>query len=621
MNMNINQTQQSVLKNYIMCPLCKMLILRYHIKPHYYECKEKIQEIQRREEYARMNSPQYRVGEIQKKNEEAKKILKDIRIMEMPSTTIKEDNKKVVDGLLSHLSTTTSSVKITNNIFSIEEEERKREEKERRKREEEERKKEEGERRRREEEKKREEEEKIRFLKYQEERKKKKEEERLQKQPQEVQHQHEENNQSLITVENYRPPTLTIYQENVVNHFFQLYDKLFFDYIKDKSVALVGPAESIINTKKGHIIDRFDVVVRLNKSIPLPKDLSKDIGTKTDVLYNSLNTSDFPGENKLSPTLHKKYGIKFVCSSYPFNHSVFKDDILRYVRKYKFELPFKVMDDNRFRRFESALGTRPYTGTCAIMDLLCYPIKYLYITGLDFYYSRYYGQYREISKGQLKHTRNSNIHNAKPQLAYLKHISLLDDRIILDSFLTKIVYEDYEKVLRNMKSIKPQNIFGFQNEQMHQYFHMKLCKVTFTIQPNLLHKLDKSLFIFTNIKNFYASENQYVLYIGQHQQEVKKINESGYKSYVGNFFYTNQKLKEIPSVFLTSKFIIDIKNILLRLNMTNPSLLFILFLAIILYFPEDHLFLEADSNHWITNMEEKKLFKFLCKKKMVNMIH
>ncbi len=602
--MNMNQTQQSVLKNYIMCPLCKMLILKYHIKPHYYECKEKMKENQQREELARINSPQYRAEEIQKKNEEGKKILKDIRIVEMPSTTIKEENKKVVDNLLSHLS---SHTKITNNIFSIEKEEKKREELEKRKREEENKKK-------------IEEEEKIRLQKYQEERRKKKEEERIQKQIEEEKEKQQQEEQSLITVENYRPPTLTIYQENVVNHFFQLYDKLFFDYIKDKSVALVGPAESILNTKKGHIIDRFDVVVRLNKSIPLPKDLSKDIGTKTDILYNSLNTSDFPGENKLSPTLHKKYGIKFVCSSYPFNHSVFKDDILRYVRKYKFELPFKVMDDNRFRRFESALGTRPYTGTCAIMDLLCYPIKYLYITGLDFYYSRYYGQYREISKGQLKHTRNSNIHNAKPQLAYLKHISLLDDRIILDSFLNKIVFEDYERVLRNMKAIKPDNIFGFQNEQMRQYFQMKLCKATFSIQPNINLKLDKSLFIFTNLKNFHASENQYVLYITQHQLDVKKIHESGFKSYVGNFFYTNQKLKETPSVFLTSKFIIDIKNILLRLNMSNPSLLFILFLAIIIYFPDDHIFIEADTNHWITNIEEKKLFKFLSKKKIINMI-
>ena len=106
--MNMNQTQQSVLKNYIMCPLCKMLILKYHIKPHYYECKEKIKDTQQREDFARMNSPQYRVEEIQKKNEEAKKILKEIRIVEMPSTTIKEENKRVVEKLTDHPSIDTS---------------------------------------------------------------------------------------------------------------------------------------------------------------------------------------------------------------------------------------------------------------------------------------------------------------------------------------------------------------------------------------------------------------------------------------------------------------------------------------------------------------------------------
>jgi CTP-dependent riboflavin kinase len=44
------------------------------------------------------------------------------------------------------------------------------------------------------------------------------------------------------------------------------------------------------------------------------------------------------------------------------------------VYKYKFELPLKVMNDFKFRNFEKTLNTRPYTGTCAIMDLLSYPI-------------------------------------------------------------------------------------------------------------------------------------------------------------------------------------------------------------------------------------------------------
>lgn len=91
--------------------------------------------------------------------------------------------------------------------------------------------------------------------------------------------------------------------EQVYIHFFQKYDELYAHFLKDKTVALVGPSESISGTNKGHIIDKFDIVVRLNKSLPLPSKLAADIGTKTDILYNSLNTSDYPGQNKFYPEL------------------------------------------------------------------------------------------------------------------------------------------------------------------------------------------------------------------------------------------------------------------------------------------------------------------------------
>ena len=131
-----------------------------------------------------------------------------------------------------------------------------------------------------------------------------------------------------MQIENYIKPDLTNYNDNILNHFFNKYDKLFIEYITGKCIALVGPAQSIIGTGKGSIIDQFDLVVRLNKSIPLPDNIKNDIGSKTDILYNSLNTTDFPGQNNLNPKLYKKYGVKFVCSSYPFNHNIFHDDIL-----------------------------------------------------------------------------------------------------------------------------------------------------------------------------------------------------------------------------------------------------------------------------------------------------
>ena len=554
-----------------MCPLCKNLIFKHHLQFHYKECKEKDEDRKIREELKKQTSPQYRYeylhgrlgqvpgasGSMQKKSMEFQKQIQEIRIQEA-----KVLEKPIVKKQV---------LKEENSSKTELKQESKRELKQE--------------------------------LKVKEEIPSK---------------------QEPITVENYSPPTqvVSLNQESMMHHFFLLYQKLFYDYVNGKTVALVGPAESILGTKRGEIIDRFDLVVRLNKSIPLPKDLSKDIGTRTDILYNSLNISDFPGENKLSPTLHKKYGIKFVCSSYPFQ-GVFKEDVMRYVRKYRFELPFKVMDDDKFRKFEMSLGTRPYTGTCAIMDLLSYPIKYLYVTGLDFYYSKYYSQYREISKGQLKHTRNSTIHNAKPQLNYLRHIALLDERVILDPFLTKIVFEDYDRVWRNMKQIQMKNIFGFQQEQMKQYFEMKLCKVFFTKQvsyPISSFESDKPIFMITQQLGFPIQENQYVLFITQYHQDLKKFHQEGKTNVIGNFYFTNQKQKEQPSVYLHSKFLYEMRQILLRLNMTNPSLYFILFLAILLYFPEDALFLENDITLYSTNLEERKFINFLMRKKYIHFI-
>ena len=65
---------------------------------------------------------------------------------------------------------------------------------------------------------------------------------------------------------------------------------------------------------------------------------------------------------------------------------------------------------------ESILRTRPFTGTCAIIDLLKFNIKKLFITGLDFYATAYYSEYRIMDKNETKKKRSNSIHNAKPQI-------------------------------------------------------------------------------------------------------------------------------------------------------------------------------------------------------------
>ena len=98
-----------------------------------------------------------------------------------------------------------------------------------------------------------------------------------------------------------------------------------------------------------------------------------------------------------------------------------------------FDLPFRCTNTNRFNKFKNSLNTRPYTGTCAIWDMLKFPIKLLYITGIDFYNTPYYSQYRRIKKSKLNYLRNNSIHSAYPQMEYLLYKSLTDNRIILDN--------------------------------------------------------------------------------------------------------------------------------------------------------------------------------------------
>ena len=426
-----------------------------------------------------------------------------------------------------------------------------------------------------------------------------------------------------LSLEKYLPPHISNYNDNMLMHFFKKYDALFTQYVSGKYIALVGPAQSIIDTNKGDVIDKFDIIVRLNKSLPLPAGLKKDIGSRTDIVYNSLNTTDFPGENNLNPRLYKKHGVSFMCSSYPFNHQIFKQDILNYVYKYKFEIPLKVMEDSKFKNFENALRTRPFTGTCAIMDLLSYPIKFLYITGLDFYQTKYYSEYRHISKERLKSTRNGTIHQSKPQLDYLKNVSLFDDRIILDAHLDKLLYHDYYKIVKNLRGFEAKNIFKFGDPFFQKYFELKVSKCTMTTSDRnfFANNNETPHLVITNNRRFYKGANEYILMITNNKDDLIGLNgRSGEKKFIGNFFYSENKINPV-SISLDFKFLSTLRNILARVGITNCNVNLVIALSLMIYLPEKHFFsFNEIFNNWNLSMNEKKLVLFLHKKKILILV-
>lgn len=229
-------------------------------------------------------------------------------------------------------------------------------------------------------------------------------------------------------------------------------DSSYSNFLKNKTIAIVGPSSNTDGTKQCKKIESYDIIVRLNKTFNVPLRKQIDIGKRTDILYNSMNTSDYPGENDFSEKLIsnlKKNNIKYISCPYPFIYP-FDNDISKFISINNHEIPYHIINLVLYKYLVSILNTRPYTGTCAILDLLNYPIKELYITGIDCYLNSYYTEYRRINNSKLNNLRNNNIHFNSPQLDFIKKLSLYDRRIRLDEFLEnyffKKEYNFYKKI-------------------------------------------------------------------------------------------------------------------------------------------------------------------------------
>src|SRR5262245_35241333 len=64
-------------------------------------------------------------------------------------------------------------------------------------------------------------------------------------------------------------------------------DPSFAKLVSGRTVAIVGPARTMLGKNQGAHIDAHDLVVRFNDTFDLPsrRELTADIGTRTDILY------------------------------------------------------------------------------------------------------------------------------------------------------------------------------------------------------------------------------------------------------------------------------------------------------------------------------------------------
>lgn len=243
---------------------------------------------------------------------------------------------------------------------------------------------------------------------------------------------------------------LCTYNKSIIN------DKNYYNFLYNKRIALVGPSSNTLNTNQGDLIDSYDLVIRLNKTFEIPENIQKDVGKRIDVLYNSMNTSDYPKQNDLTKQRLDNLRInncKYISCPYPFIYP-FENDILKFLDNNQNKIPYHIINLNLYKYLVSSINGRPYTGTCAIMDLISFPIKELYITGIDCYINKYYNEYRKISNSILDNLRNNHIHNNYSQLMFIKKLAYINKKIKLDKFLENFFFEKESKIYNNI-SLKP----------------------------------------------------------------------------------------------------------------------------------------------------------------------
>lgn len=219
-------------------------------------------------------------------------------------------------------------------------------------------------------------------------------------------------------------------------------------YIRGKSVCIVGPAPYLEKHTRGSIIDKYDIIVRLNKGINMEKQ-PEIFGSRTDILYHSINQ---PNENggKLNPIMLDKTRIVFAFpyldkqtkSSFQngtyIDYNTIHNDILK---------NSCCVDKNEYIELEKYIGCRPTTGLSCIIDILKMKPSYVYITGFTLFKDGHAHIYRKDanmeSNQQLinKFITGKSTHNLYLMYCYMKN-NLFKNNIELDKELIDILKFD-----------------------------------------------------------------------------------------------------------------------------------------------------------------------------------
>ncbi len=220
-----------------------------------------------------------------------------------------------------------------------------------------------------------------------------------------------------------------------------------------KRVAIIGAADSALNTNLGSYIDDFDLIIRVNRGPLLADDpeLQKHIGTRTDVLfsYDNLGKYDAAIDDRIFKSL-KKQQLKHLVVIMLW-HKFSGRGIYLFFNKYLPKLPGAVRYHFFSRKDRSALktllaGKTATTGFAAIYAVLQSGCKECYITGFTFFQTNYMSGYRDNAnsiKNVLNTFEHVGLHDPNGEFNVFKELVLQQkQKVKVDAYLSKILNHD-----------------------------------------------------------------------------------------------------------------------------------------------------------------------------------
>jgi hypothetical protein len=231
-------------------------------------------------------------------------------------------------------------------------------------------------------------------------------------------------------------------------------DQEYAEYVKNKRIVVVSHSRSLIGKEKGPLVDSYDLVVRINDSIPIPDKLKIDIGTRCDILYTSMSRHF---QISKDPRHIPKSRVKVLCRPTPltlgsvlsmpaYNVKFWHEDLVKVLEGIEVETRV-VKKEQYLPQLVECNGKLPFTGFAGVWDLLSFDVKEVFMLGFNFFLGGTCSEYAQLPKTpQAKKIWKAGTglitgkyHTILPQVKYLQVLLERDSRLKIDEELTQIL--------------------------------------------------------------------------------------------------------------------------------------------------------------------------------------